>query len=46
MMQLRDQVCEIFKEAEAEIPDAVLDGAHRNNKENTDVIFRFTTFRH
>ena len=40
------QVCDIFKEAEAEIPKAVLDRAHRIRKENNDVIVCFTTFRH
>ena len=41
-----NQARDLFKEAEVEIPDAVLDRAHRINKENNDVIVRFTTFRH
>ena len=40
------QVRDLFKEAEVEIPDAVLDRAHRISRENNDVIVRFTTFRH
>ena len=35
---------DLFKEAEVEIPDTVLDGVHRISKENIDVIVRFSTF--
>ena len=41
-----NQVRYLFKEAEVEILDAVLDRVHRISKENNDVIVRFTTFRH
>ena len=41
-----NQVRDLFKEAEVEIIDAVLDRAHRISKESNDVIVRFTTFRH
>ena len=41
-----NQVRDLFKEPEVEIPDAVLNRAHRISKENNDVIVRFTTFRH
>ena len=41
-----NQVRDLFKEAEVEIPDAVLDRAHRISKENNDVIVRLTAFRH
>ena len=41
-----NQVRDLFKEAEVEIPDAVLNRAHRISKENNDVIVRFNTFRH
>ena len=41
-----NQVHDLLKEAEVEIPDAVLDRAHRISKENNDAIIRFTTFRH
>ena len=40
-----NQVRDLFKEAEVEIPDAVLDTVHRISKEN-NVIIHFTTFRH
>ena len=36
----------LFKEAEVEIPHAVLNRAHRISKENNDAIVCFTTFRH
>ena len=39
-------VRDLFKEAEVQIPDAVLDRVHRITKENIDVIVRFTTFWH
>ena len=41
-----NQVRDHFKEADVEIPDAVLDTVHRISKENNDVIIHFTTFRH
>ena len=41
-----NQARDLFKKAEVEIPDAVLDGSHRISKENNDVIISFTTFRH
>ena len=37
-------VRDLFKEAEVQIPDAVLDRVHRITKENIDVIVHFTTF--
>ena len=40
-----NQVRNLFKEAEVEIPDAVLDRAHRISKENNYVIVHFTIFR-
>ena len=40
-----NQVRDIFKEAEVEIHDAILDRVHRISKENNDVIVRFTTFK-
>ena len=40
------EVRKLFDEAEVEIPDAVLDRAHRISKANNDIIVRFTTFRH
>ena len=41
-----NQVRDLFKEAEVDFPDAVLDRAYRISKENNDVIVRFTTLRH
>ena len=41
-----NQVRDLFKEAEIEICDAVLDRTHRISKETDDVIVRFTIFRH
>ena len=41
-----NQVRDLFKGAKVDIPDAVLDRAHRISKENNDVIVLFTTFRH
>ena len=40
------QVRDLFQEAKVEIPEAVLDRAHRISRKNNDVIVRFTTFRH
>ena len=40
-----NQVRNLFKEAEVEIPDAVLDRAHRISKENNYAIVHFTIFR-
>ena len=37
-------VRDLFKEAEVEIPDAVLDRVHRISKENIDVIVRYYYF--
>ena len=38
-----NQVRNLFKEADVEILDAVLNRAHRTSKENNDAIIRFTT---
>ena len=40
-----NQVRDLFKEAEVEIPYPALDRAHKISKENNDVIVRFTTSR-
>ena len=41
-----NQVRDLFKEAEVEIPYPALDREHKVSKENNDVIVRFTTPRH
>ena len=41
-----NQVRDLFKEAEVEIPDVALERKHRISKENNNAIVRFTTFRH
>ena len=38
------EVRKLFDEAVVEIPDVVLDRAHRTSKANNDIIVRFTTF--
>ena len=44
--EVLDQVRSLFDEAEVTIPDTVLDRAHRVSKKTSEVIVRFTTFRH
>ena len=43
--EVLDQVRKLFEEVEVTIPYAVLGRAHSVNKNNHDVIVRFTTFR-
>ena len=40
------EVRKLIDEEEVEIPDAVLDRAHRISKANNGIIVRFTTFCH
>ena len=44
--EVLDQVKKSFEEAEATIPDSVLDRALRVSENNHDLVGRFTTFRH